>query len=149
MGYRVLPRLDLRLMAAHHPLPGSDWNNVEPVGQLGGEPNGPDGIFTYVLLGAAVPFTHPEASGWSVRALAGVGAAHMELDPTLNSPGGSFWRRAFGGGAELAYPFGGGVSLVGRSLGLVFLRAGDGSMTGGRFGKELTFSYTAGLRVTF
>jgi len=147
--YRLHPRVRARLMVAHHPLPGADWDNVEPVEWEGEKPQGPEARFSYVLAGASVPATSPEREGWEIVGYAGMGAARVELEPTDRSLGGTYVRPAAGGGLELSHPIGSRVSVLGRSVGLLFLRTFDGGVTGRGFGfgKELTFSYTAGLRI--
>lgn len=149
LSYRVHPRLRAQLTVVHHSLAGADWDNVEPVEWTGEKPQGPEARFTYFLAGASVPLTSPHRRGWQILASAGGGIARVDLDPTRESLGGVFVRPAAGGHVEMSYPLSETVGLFGRSGGVLFLRTLDGGVTGRGFGlgKELTLSYTAGLRL--
>ena len=151
LSYRVHSRVRAQLIAVHHSLPGADWDNVEPVEWTGEKPQGPEARFSYFLVGASVPLTFSEREGWQIRASAGGGVARVDLEQTRESLGGMFVRPAAGGEVEMAYPVSEAVRLFGRSGGFLFLRTLDGGVIGRGFGlgKELTFSYTAGLRFTF
>lgn len=149
LSYRLSPRFRARLLWSYHPLPGSDWDNVEPVEWSGQKPQGPEGRFHYFLVGTSFLFSEPTRAGWNIDGFGGVGAAYMDLEETEQSAAGTFVRPATGGGVELSYPLHPRIRLLGRSAAIVILRDFDGGTVGGRFAKEITFSYSAGIRFSF